>query len=151
MKKERLLTCIYAKLLWMLINWNIITETSNQLFELKKEAEEIIKDTRLVLQTAIDQGGSTETSRPTTHDDPVYVIDGVVHYCVTNMPGAVARTSTYALSNATFPYILKVANDGFKKWVRDSIEIRTALNMTEGHLTIKEVAETFDIPYKKYA
>ena len=66
------------------------------------------------------------------------------------MPGAVAHTSTYALTNATFPYILKVANDGFKKWVRDSMEIRTALNMTEGRLTIKEVSETFDIPYVNF-
>ena len=110
-----------------------------------------MKKGAVIVDVAIDQGGSTETSRPTTHDNPIYVIDGVVHYCVTNMPGAVARTSTYALTNATFPYILKVANDGFKKWVKDSHEIRTALNMTEGHLTIKEVAETFDIPYKKYA
>jgi alanine dehydrogenase len=109
-----------------------------------------MKKGAVIVDVAIDQGGSTETSRPTTHDNPVYVIDGVVHYCVTNMPGAVARTSTYALTNATFPYILKVANDGYKKCVHDSHEIRTALNMTEGHLTIKEVAETFDIPYKKF-
>ncbi|MBF0504470.1 MAG: alanine dehydrogenase [Candidatus Omnitrophica bacterium] len=109
-----------------------------------------MKKGAVIVDVAIDQGGTIETSRPTTHDNPVYVIDGVVHYCVTNMPGAVARTSTYALTNATFPYILKVASDGYKKCVRDSHEIRTALNMTEGHLTIKEVAETFDIPYKKY-
>ncbi len=110
-----------------------------------------MKKGAVIVDVAIDQGGSTETSRPTTHDNPIYVIDGVVHYCVTNMPGAVARTSTYALCNATFPYILKVANDGFRKWARDSHEIRTALNMTDGHLTIREVAETFDMPYKKYA
>jgi len=109
-----------------------------------------MKKGSVIVDVAIDQGGSTETSRPTTHDNPIYLVDGVVHYCVTNMPGAVARTSTYALTNATFPYILRIANDGFKKWVRDSHEIRTALNMTEGHLTIKEVAETFDIPYKKF-
>ncbi len=91
-----------------------------------------------------------ETSRPTTFENPIYVVDGVVHYCVANMPGIVPRCSTYALANATFPYILKVANDGYKKLVKDSHEIRTALNMTEGHLTIKEVAETFDLPYKKF-
>lgn len=108
-----------------------------------------MKKGAVIVDVAIDQGGSVETSRPTTHENPVYLIDGVVHYCVTNMPGAVARTSTYALTNATFPYILKVANDGFKRWARDSHEIRTALNMTEGHLTIKEVAETFDMPYRK--
>jgi alanine dehydrogenase len=110
-----------------------------------------MKKGSVIVDVAIDQGGSTETSRPTTHENPVYIVDGVVHYCVTNMPGAVARTSSYALANATFPFILQVANDGFKKQVRDSHEIRTALNMTEGHLTIKEVAETFDLPYKKYA
>ncbi len=108
-----------------------------------------MKKGAVIVDVAIDQGGSVQTSRPTTHDNPIYVIDGVVHYCVTNMPGAVARTSTYALTNATFPYILKVANDGYKKWVKDSREIRTALNMTEGHLTIKEVADTFDLPLKK--
>jgi alanine dehydrogenase len=110
-----------------------------------------MKKGAVIVDVAIDQGGSVETSQPTTHDDPVYVVDGVVHYCVTNMPGAVARTSTYALTNATFPYILKIANDGYKKWAKESHEIRTALNMAEGHLTIAEVAETFDIPYKKYA
>ena len=110
-----------------------------------------MKKGSVIVDVAIDQGGSTETSRPTTHENPVYVIDGVVHYCVTNMPGAVARTSTYALTNATFPYILQVANEDYKKLVKDSYEIRTALNMVDGHLTIKEVAETFDIPYKKYA
>jgi alanine dehydrogenase len=108
-----------------------------------------MKKGAVIVDVAIDQGGSVETSRPTTHENPVYVVDGVVHYCVTNMPGAVARTSTYALANATFPFILKVANDGYKKWVRDSHEIRTALNMAEGHLTIKEVADTFDLPFKK--
>jgi len=108
-----------------------------------------MKKGAVIVDVAIDQGGSIETSRPTTHENPVYLIDGVVHYCVTNMPGAVARTSTYALANATFPYILKVANDGYKKWARDSHEIRTALNMAEGHLLIKEVAETFDLPFKK--
>ena len=108
-----------------------------------------MKKGAVIVDVAIDQGGSIETSRPTTHENPVCLIDGVVHYCVTNMPGAVARTSTYALANATFPYILKVANDGYKKWARDSHEIRTALNMAEGHLLIKEVAETFYLPFKK--
>jgi alanine dehydrogenase len=109
-----------------------------------------MKKGSVIVDVAIDQGGSVETSRPTTHENPVYLIDGVVHYCVTNMPGAVARTSTYALTNATFPYILKVANDGYKKWVKDSNEIRTALNMADGHLTIKEVSETYDIPYVNF-
>ncbi len=105
-----------------------------------------MKKGAVIVDVAIDQGGSVETSRPTTHEDPVYVVDGVVHYCVTNMPGAVARTSTHALTNATFPYILKVADLGFKRCVQESHEIRTSLNMTEGHLTLKEVAETFGLP-----
>lgn len=109
-----------------------------------------MKKGSVIVDVSIDQGGAVETSRPTTHENPVYIIDGVVHYCVTNMPGSVARTSTYALTNATFPTILKVANDDYKTLLRDSHEIRTALNMTEGHLTIKEVAEAFDLPYKKF-
>jgi len=109
-----------------------------------------MKKGAVIVDVAIDQGGSVETSRPTTPENPIYVVDGVVHYCVANMPGGVPRTSTYALANVTFPYILKIANDGYKKLVKDSHEIRTALNMTEGHLTIKEVAETFDLPYKKF-
>ena len=109
-----------------------------------------MKPNSVIVDIAIDQGGCCETSKPTSHSHPTYVDEGVIHYCVTNMPGAVARTSTYALANATFPYILKVANDGYKKWVKDSHEIRTALNMAEGHLTIKEVAETFDLPFKSY-
>lgn len=107
-----------------------------------------MKKGAVIVDVAIDQGGSVETSRPTTHEDPTYLVDGVVHYCVTNMPGAVARTSTYALTNATFPYILKVANEGWRKCVKESHEIRTALNMTDGHLTMEAVAETFKMPFK---
>ncbi len=107
-----------------------------------------MKKGSVIVDVAIDQGGSVETARPTTHDDPTYVIDGVVHYCVTNMPGAVARTSTYALTNATLPYIIKVANGGWRTCVRESPEIRTALNLAEGQLTFAAVAETFGLPYK---
>jgi len=108
-----------------------------------------MKKGAVIVDVAIDQGGSAETSRPTTHENPTYLVDGVVHYCVTNMPGAVSRTSTYALTNATFPYILKVANDGWRKCVKESHEIRTALNMAEGQVTIEAVAETFKMPFKK--
>jgi len=107
-----------------------------------------MKKGAVIVDVAIDQGGSVETSRPTTHENPTYVVDGVVHYCVTNMPGAVARTSTYALTNATFPYILKVANEGWRKCVKESHEIRTALNMAEGQLTIEAVADTFQLPWR---
>jgi alanine dehydrogenase len=108
-----------------------------------------MKKGSVIVDVAIDQGGSAETSKPTTHAKPTYLVDGVVHYCVTNMPGAVARTSTYALTNATFPYILLLANQGYKKSVRDSHELKRALNMMDGQLTIKEVADTFNMSYRE--
>ena len=100
----------------------------------------------VIVDVAIDQGGCFETSRPTTHDQPTYVEENVVHYCVTNMPGAVPRTSTYALTNATLPYILMLAEDGYKKVLRESYELKSALNMYMGELTIQEVADTFNLP-----
>lgn len=111
----------------------------------------MVKDMKkgaVIVDVAIDQGGSVETSRPTTHEEPTYVVDDVVHYCVTNMPGAVARTSTYALTNATFPYILHVANLGWQKAVKESSQIRTALNMAEGRITLEAVANTFGMACK---
>ena len=107
-----------------------------------------MKQGAVIVDVAIDQGGSVETSRPTTHDNPTYVVDGVVHYCVTNMPGAVARTSTYALTNATLPYILLVANNGYAKCIKEFYPLKRALNMCKGDLILKEVAETFKLPYK---
>ncbi len=109
-----------------------------------------MKPGAVIVDVAIDQGGSFETSRPTTHDVPTYVIDGVVHYCVTNMPGAVARTSTYALTNATLPYILILANYGFERSMQNFYPLKRALNMIKGELVIKEVAETFNLPYRKF-
>ncbi len=106
-----------------------------------------MKEGAVVVDVAIDQGGSFETSRPTTHDNPTYVVDGVVHYCVTNMPGAVARTSTYALTNATLPYILMLADEGYKGVLTHSYELQRALNMIDGKLVIKEVAEAFNMPW----
>ncbi len=108
-----------------------------------------MKKGSVIVDVAIDQGGSVETSRPTTHEHPTYLVDGVVHYCVTNMPGAVARTSTYALTNATFPYILVLANKGYQRALQESYELRRALNVIDGQLTIKEVAETFSMPYRE--
>jgi alanine dehydrogenase len=113
----------------------------------KKLVEEMKKGS-VIVDVAIDQGGSVETSKPTTHEHPTYLVDGVVHYCVTNMPGAVARTSTYALTNATFPYILFLANNGYEKSIQNSYELKRALNMIDGQLTIGEVAETFGMPHK---
>ena len=109
-----------------------------------------MKNGAVVIDVAIDQGGSLATSKPTTHEHPTYVVDGVVHYCVTNMPGAVARTSTYALTNATFPYILMLANLGFEKSVKSSYAMQRALNMVKGELVIKEVADAFNLPWKEY-
>ena len=109
-----------------------------------------MKNGSVVIDVAIDQGGSLATSKPTTHDNPTYVVDGVVHYCVTNMPGAVARTSTYALTNATFPYILMLANLGFEKSLQTSYAMQRALNMVKGELVIKEVADAFNLPWREF-
>ena len=92
---------------------------------------------------AIDQGGCFETSKATTHADPTYIVDGVVHYCVANMPGAVARTSTIALTNATFPYAVEIANKGWKKAMRENKAIRLGANVMYGKITFKAVSEAF--------
>lgn len=95
----------------------------------------------LIVDVAIDQGGCTETSRPTTHSDPVYTVDGIIHYCVANMPGAVPRTSTYALTNATLPYALAMANKGFTRAVREDRALLRGVNVHEEKLVNREVAE----------
>jgi alanine dehydrogenase len=94
----------------------------------------------VIVDVAIDQGGCIETARPTSHSDPVYVVDGVIHYCVTNMPGAVPRTSTYALSNATLPYALKLANLGFAEAVKSDSALAKGVNTYTGHVTCDGVA-----------
>lgn len=95
----------------------------------------------VVVDVAIDQGGCFETSKPTSHTNPTYTVDGIIHYCVTNMPGAVARTSAQALNNATFPYILKLANKGYKKALLDNPHFMNGLNVMHGHLTHELVAK----------
>ncbi|WP_105902351.1 alanine dehydrogenase [Vibrio gangliei] len=100
-----------------------------------------------LVDVAIDQGGCFETSKPTTHAEPTYIVDDIVHYCVANMPGAVARTSTFALNNATLPYILKLANKGYRQALLDDPGFLKGLNVIHGHLTIKEVAEGFNLPF----
>lgn len=107
-----------------------------------------MKEGAVLVDVAIDQGGCFETSKPTTHEDPTYVIDGVLHYCVANMPGAVPFTSTIALTNATFPYALQLANKGHAKAIAESQELRLGLNMYEGVITYQAVAEAFDLPYE---
>ena len=99
-----------------------------------------MKDGSVIVDVAIDQGGCFETSRPTTHADPVYVIDGVVHYCVANMPGAVPRTSTYALNNATLPFALQIANEGWRAALKRDAHLMAGLNVAAGQVTNKAVA-----------
>jgi alanine dehydrogenase len=106
-----------------------------------------MKDGSVIVDVAIDQGGCFETSKATTHADPTYVVDGVVHYCVANMPGAVARTSTVALTNATLPYAVAIANKGWKKAMQENNEIKLGANVIDGQITYKAVAEAFDLDY----
>lgn len=100
----------------------------------------------VMVDVAIDQGGCFETSRPTTHNQPVYTVDGVIHYCVANMPGAVAKTSTMALTNATLPYAVQIANRGWRAAMRENPEIRLGANVVLGQVTYKGVAEAFGLP-----
>ena len=101
----------------------------------------------VIVDVCIDQGGCCETSRPTTHSDPTYVEEGVVHYCVTNMPGAVSRTSTYALNNATLPFALALASKGWKKALTDDVHLRAGLNIHDGKVTCEPVAEALGLEY----
>ena len=106
-----------------------------------------MKDGSVIVDVAIDQGGCTETSKATTHAEPTFVVDGVVHYCVANMPGAVARTSTVALTNATLPYALEIANKGWRKAMQENEEIRLGANVVDGRITYQAVAEAFGLEY----
>jgi alanine dehydrogenase len=99
----------------------------------------------VVVDVAIDQGGCFETSRPTTHAEPTYVVDGVVHYCVANMPGGVPRTSTFALNNATLPYVLELAGKGWRKALTDDAHLRDGLNIAYGRITYRAVAEALEL------
>lgn len=101
----------------------------------------------VLVDVAVDQGGCIETCKPTTHEDPTYVIDGVVHYCVANMPGAVPYTSTLALTNATLPYAIQLANMGWEQACSLSNPLKLGLNIIKGDITYKSVADAFDMPY----
>ena len=105
----------------------------------------------VLVDVAIDQGGCFETSKPTTHADPTYVVDDVVHYCVANMPGGVARTSTYALNNVTLPFALALANKGWKKALGDDAHLRNGLNVAGGKVTCAPVAEVLGYDYVEAA
>ena len=106
-----------------------------------------MKPGSVIVDVAIDQGGSIETSRPTTHADPTYVIDGVVHYMVANMPGAVPRTSTYALNNATLPFTLALADKGWRDAVRNDPHLKHGLNIVDGRITHQAVADALGVDY----
>lgn len=102
----------------------------------------------VLVDVAIDQGGCFETSKPTTHDDPIYIVDDIVHYCVANMPGAVPYTSTLGLTNVTLPYALDLANKGWKQALKDDEELKKGLNIVDGNIVYADVATAFDMPYK---
>jgi len=112
-----------------------------------REMVKAMKPGSVAVDIAIDQGGCLETSRPTTHADPTYVVDDVVHYCVTNMPGAVPRTSTYALNNATLPFVLALADKGWQRALADDVHLRNGLNVARGKVTHAEVAAAVSAPY----
>jgi alanine dehydrogenase len=101
----------------------------------------------VIVDVAIDQGGCVETAKPTTHSEPTYVVDGVVHYCVANMPGAVGRTSTYGLTNTTLPYARILARLGWKEAAKQNHGIKTGVNVVNGKITCKGVADAFAMPY----
>ena len=107
----------------------------------------IMKPGSVLVDVAIDQGGCFETSKATTHSDPIYTVDGVVHYCVANMPGAVPQTSTMALTNATLPYALEIANKGWAKAIYQNPEIKPGANIVNGKVTYDAVAEAFGLEY----
>jgi alanine dehydrogenase len=109
-----------------------------------------MKPGSVIIDVAIDQGGCVETSRPTTHSDPTYLEEGVLHYCVTNMPGAVGRTSTFALCNVTLPWVLQLAKLGIEPAIRQSAPLLSAANIHRGRVTNQAVAETFDFKYEAF-
>src|SRR5881275_1255025 len=113
-----------------------------------REMLRTMKRGSVIVDIAIDQGGCFETSRATTHDNPVYEVDGVIHYCVANMPGAVARTSAFALNNATLPFALKIANRGVEQAMKDDPDLANGLNVSGGKIRHQAVAEALDLAYE---
>jgi len=99
----------------------------------------------VVVDVSVDQGGCIETTMPTTHSNPIFIVDGIIHYCVSNIPGAVPRTSTYALSNATMPYVLKLANMGLKSAIKADPSLAKGVNTYKGKIIYQAVAEAFGL------
>jgi alanine dehydrogenase len=116
-----------------------------------REMLKTMKRGSVLVDIAIDQGGCFETSRPTTHENPVYEVDGVIHYCVANMPGAVARTSAFALNNATLPFVLKLANQGAEAAMKADPHLANGLNVSGGKIRHRAVAEALNLPYEAAA
>lgn len=117
----------------------------------KHEDLRLMKPGSVIIDVAIDQGGCVETSRPTTHQEPTYMVEEVLHYCVTNMPGAVGRTSTFALCNVTLPWVLKLAHAGVDQAVREIRPLQLAANVLQGKVTNRAVADTFSLPFTDIA
>src|SRR5699024_8073659 len=115
---------------------------------IKKNMLSQMKPGAVMVDVAIDQGGCFETSRPTSHDDPIFTVEGIVHYCVTNMPGAVPHTSTLGLTNVTLPYAVDIANKGWKKAVKEDEELKKGVNIVNGDIVYRGVATPFDLPCK---
>jgi alanine dehydrogenase len=107
----------------------------------------LMRSGAVIVDVAIDQGGCVESSHPTTHHDPIYIETGIVHYAVTNMPGAVPRTATRALTANTLPYAIAVADKGWKKAAADDLSLAKGVNIVEGRITYKGVADAFNLPY----
>ena len=114
---------------------------------IRREDLKLMREGSVIVDVAVDQGGCIATTHPTTHQDPVYIVDGVVHYAVANMPGGVPRTSTRALTNATFPYLLQLANKGWQQALRDSTPLRHGLNIVDGKISYRAVADAFGLSY----
>ncbi len=114
---------------------------------IRREDLKLMREGSVIVDVAVDQGGCVETTHPTTHQDPVYVVDGVVHYAVANMPGGVPRTSTLALTNATLPYLLQLANKGWQRALQDNMTLRRGLNLMDGKVSYRAVADAFGLPY----
>jgi alanine dehydrogenase len=112
---------------------------------ISRDMLKLMKKGSVIVDVAIDQGGCVETAKPTTHDDPIYEVDGIIHYCVANMPGAVSYTSTKALTNATLPYALEIADKGYEKAAKENPEIAKGINIIKGKVTYKGVAEAFGL------
>jgi alanine dehydrogenase len=112
-----------------------------------REMLKTMKKGAVLVDVAIDQGGCFETSKATTHGEPIYTVEGVVHYCVANMPGAVPKTSTLALTNATLPYAVEIANKGWQKAMQENPEIKAGANVIKGKVTYEGVSDAFGLAY----